>query len=92
MPISAICKGTIVARRDQPAQQGTVADVVLGMIVFVYWHQRSPSYEYIHDLQAIKKPRREVRRGLRIRASAKAKAASSSQRPRPPAHSTRRRW
>jgi hypothetical protein len=50
MPNSTICKGTIVARRDQPAQLGIVAHVVRGVIMFVYWRERLPSYEHAHDL------------------------------------------
>jgi len=66
-------KGDAVIRRDQPSQQGIVADVALGVLVFVCWHQRPPSYEHIRDLQAIpaqKKAPAGGRRGLRIRASA----------------------
>jgi len=43
--------GDIVIRHNQPAQQGTVAHVARGVIIFVYWHGRSPSYEHVHDLR-----------------------------------------
>lgn len=43
--------GDIVVRHDQPDQQGTVAHVAAGVIIFVYWHGRSPSYEHVNDLR-----------------------------------------
>jgi hypothetical protein len=63
LPISTICKGTIVARRDQPAQLGIVAHVVRGVIMFVYWRERSPSYEHVNDLRK-QEPQPKRRRAL----------------------------
>ena len=53
MPISAIRKGDIVTRRERPAVQGLVAEVVLDAIVLVYWSGRPPSYEHINDLSTV---------------------------------------
>jgi len=64
MPISAIRKGATVTHRDQPAPQGLVAEVVLDVIVLVYWSGRPPSYEHINDLSTVikKAPRAGAKR------------------------------
>lgn len=43
--------GNIVVRHDQPDQQGTVGHVAAGVIIFVHWHGRAPSYEHVNDLR-----------------------------------------
>jgi hypothetical protein len=48
--------GDIVARHDQPAEQGIVVFVIRGVILFVHWHGRPPSYEHAHDLVTKKTP------------------------------------
>lgn len=61
-------RGDIVVRHDQPDQQGTVAHVTAGIIIFVYWHGRAPSYEHVNDLRQQEpqpKPGRLARRRRR---------------------------